>query len=60
MLYRKLRLTTKADVSTPLFFIRSSLTWSLFRLSRVTNLETVPLGLPYLQGMIEVRSGPLV
>lgn len=54
------KLTTKAVVSTSLLFIRSSLTCSQFSPSSVTNLENVPLGLPYLQGMIEVRSGPLL
>lgn len=54
------RLTTKVVVSTSLLFIKISLTCSHFRPSWVTNLENVTLGFPYLQGMIEVRSGPLV
>lgn len=53
------QLTTKVVVSTSLFFMRSSRTCSHRSASSVTNLEKVPLGLPYLQGMMEVRSGPL-
>lgn len=57
---KKKRLTTKVVVSTSMLFIRISLTRSHLRPSWVTNLENVTLGLPYLQGMMEVRSGPLV
>lgn len=52
-------LTTKAVVSTSLLFIRSSRVTSHLSPSCVTNFEKVTLALPYLQGMMEVRSGPL-
>lgn len=47
-------------MSKSLFFKKRSRTCSDLRESSLTNLVKIPLGFPYLQGMMEVRSGTLV